>query len=420
MVDFTQKMKKEYTILAPDIFPTHMRLLREIFVARGYKLEILRYEGKDVIDTGLKYVHNDMCYPAICTLGQQLYALTCGDYDPRKCALIQFQTGGGCRASNYVMLLRKALKNMGMEYVPVIALSFTGIEHYSGFHITLPMVLSAVRALVYGDMLLCLKNQTRPYEINRGDTEKVVAKWVDRLRWQLYKNRGLSRGAMRKNLDEMVKDFHDIPREKRDLKKVGIVGEIYVKYSPFGNNGLEKFLETQDCEYMVPGVLGFFQYCFSNMETDHRYYGTPKTHQLAGKIAESVASDWEKEILRALAPYPEFVAPAPISEVKRLAERVIDRGVKMGEGWLLPGEAAEMIEKGYTNIISAQPFGCLPNHIVAKGTIRRLRELYPKANIFPVDYDAGASRVNQENRIKLMLAIADEEAKTAEREAVKV
>ena len=419
MVDFTKKMKKEYTILAPDIFPMHMHLLQEIFRARGYKLEVLRYEGKEVIDTGLKYVHNDMCYPAICTLGQQLYALTCGDYDPHKCALIQFQTGGGCRASNYVLLLRKALKNMGMDYVPVISLSFTGIEHYSGFTVTPAMVLSAVRALVYGDMLLCLKNQTRPYEIHTGDTEKTVAKWIDRLRWQFYKNRGISRGAMRKNLAEMVEDFHRIPREKRDLKKVGIVGEIYVKYSPFGNNGLEKFLETQDCEYMIPGVLGFFQYCFSNMETDHRYYGTPKTHKWAGAIAEKVATGWEKEIRRALGPYPEFVAPSSIDEVKRLASRVIDRGVKMGEGWLLPGEAAEMIEKGYTNIISAQPFGCLPNHIVAKGTIRRLRELYPGANIFPVDYDAGASKVNQENRIKLMLAIADEEKK-AVREAVTV
>ena len=407
-VDFTKEMKAEYTIIAPDIFPTHMKLLEAVFRLYGYNVVIAKYEGQAVINTGLKYLHNDVCYPAICMLGQQLHALTCGDFDPHKCALIQFQTGGGCRASNYLWLLRKALEKMDMEYVPVISLSFGGYEHYSGFKITPGMLATGIRSLIYGDMLLLLKNQCLPYEQNEGDTRRVVEKWIASLTDQFRRKEGLSAGTMKKNLAAMAKDFHDIPKVKRDTVKVGIVGEIYVKYSSFGNNGLEKFLLSQGCEYMVPGVLGFFQYCFANMDTDYRYYGGSSLKHFAGGRLEKIAEGWEGWLIDALKPYPEFAAPVSFEKVKKLADRVIDRGVKMGEGWLLPGEAAELIEKGYSNIICTQPFGCLPNHIVGKGTIRRLRELYPQANIFPVDYDAGASKVNQENRIKLMLAMAKE------------
>ena len=407
-VDFTKEMKAEYTIIAPDIFPTHMKLLEAVFRLYGYNVVIAKYEGQAVINTGLKYLHNDVCYPAICMLGQQLHALTCGDFDPHKCALIQFQTGGGCRASNYLWLLRKALEKMDMEYVPVISLSFGGYEHYSGFKITPGMMATGIRSLIYGDMLLLLKNQCLPYEQNEGDTRRVVEKWIASLTDQFRRKEGLSAGTMKKNLAAMAKDFHDIPKVKRDTVKVGIVGEIYVKYSSFGNNGLEKFLLSQGCEYMVPGVLGFFQYCFANMDTDYRYYGGSSLKHFAGGRLEKIAEGWEGWLIDALKPYPEFAAPVSFEKVKKLADRVIDRGVKMGEGWLLPGEAAELIEKGYSNIICTQPFGCLPNHIVGKGTIRRLRELYPQANIFPVDYDAGASKVNQENRIKLMLAMAKE------------
>lgn len=416
-VDFTKEMKRDYTIIAPDIFPTHMELISEVFRLYGYRLVIAKYEGKEVIDTGLKYLHNDVCYPAICMLGQQIYALTCGDFDPHRCALIQFQTGGGCRASNYICLLRKALEKMDMAYVPVISLSFGGYEKYSGFHITPGMVACAMRSLVYGDTLLLLKNQTLPYEQNAGDTRRTVEKWIARLTDDFRHRRGLTSAGMKKRLRAMAKDFHDIPREQKKLKKVGIVGEIYVKYSSFGNNGLERFLLSQGCEYMVPGVLGFFQYCFANIETDRKYYGGSRAMLLVGRAMERIADRWESALIDALKPYPDFAAPVAFDRVKELADTIIDRGVKMGEGWLLPGEAAELIEKGYSNVICAQPFGCLPNHIVGKGTIRRLRERYPNANVFPVDYDAGASRVNQENRIKLMLAIAEEEE--AEHETVR-
>ena len=409
MVDFTKQMKREYTILCPDIFPMHMGLFEKIFRNNGYKLEVVRDEGKEVIDAGLKYIHNDMCYPAICSCGQLIYALESGRYDVHKTALIFFQTGGGCRASNYIFLLRKALEEMGLSFVPVISVSFAGLEKYSGFKLTIPMLLSGFASIVYGDMLMLLKNQVEPYETNKGDTEKVTQKWLADLSEGFKRKTGFSKRKILRNLSAIAKDFHEIPKTPKTLVKVGIVGEIYVKYSPFANRGLEKFLLGEGCEIMVPGVMGFLQYCAANVEVDHRYYGGSFIKYFIGKKAEKILAGYDGLIKKALEDYPEFVTPASFEKIKLMADKVIDRGVKMGEGWLLPGEVAELIEKGYNNVVCAQPFGCLPNHIVGKGTIRKLRELYPDANIFPVDYDAGASKVNQENRIKLMLSIAREE-----------
>lgn len=409
MVDFTKQMKREYTILCPDIFPMHMGLFEKIFRNNGYKLEVVRDEGKEVIDAGLKYIHNDMCYPAICSCGQLIYALESGRYDVHKTALIFFQTGGGCRASNYIFLLRKALEEMGLSFVPVISVSFAGLEKYSGFKLTVPMLLSGFASIVYGDMLMLLKNQVEPYETNKGDTEKVTQKWLADLSEGFKRKTGFSKKKILRNLSAIAKDFHEIPKTPKNLVKVGIVGEIYVKYSPFANRGLEKFLLSEGCEIMVPGVMGFLQYCAANVEVDHRYYGGSFIKYFIGQKAEKILAGYDGLIEKALEDYPEFVTPASFEKIKLMADKVIDRGVKMGEGWLLPGEVAELIEKGYNNVVCAQPFGCLPNHIVGKGTIRKLRELYPDANIFPVDYDAGASKVNQENRIKLMLSIAREE-----------
>ncbi len=409
MVDFTKQMKREYTILCPDIFPMHMGLFEKIFRNNGYKLEVVRDEGKEVIDAGLKYIHNDMCYPAICSCGQLIYALESGRYDVHKTALIFFQTGGGCRASNYIFLLRKALEEMGLSFVPVISVSFAGLEKYSGFKLTIPMLLSGFASIVYGDMLMLLKNQVEPYEKSKGDTEKVTQKWLADLSEGFKRKTGFSKKKILRNLSAIAKDFHEIPKTPKNLVKVGIVGEIYVKYSPFANRGLEKFLLSEGCEIMVPGVMGFLQYCAANVEVDHRYYGGSFIKYFIGKKAEKILAGYDGLIEKALEDYPEFVTPASFEKIKLMADKVIDRGVKMGEGWLLPGEVAELIEKGYNNVVCAQPFGCLPNHIVGKGTIRKLRELYPDANIFPVDYDAGASKVNQENRIKLMLSIAREE-----------
>ncbi len=378
-LDFTPEMKRDYTIIAPDIFPIHMELVSEVFKSYGYKVAVVHYQGKQVIDTGLKYLHNDICYPAICMLGQALYALECGDFDPHKVALIQFQTGGGCRASNYLCLLRKALEKMGMGYVPVISVSFSGLEHYSGFKLTPIMVVKGLRSLLYGDMLLLLKNQVQPYEKNKGETLRVKEKWVSEITDQFRQGKGMMPWAMKRNLRAMVRDFAAIETVPRKVRKVGIVGEIYVKYSSFGNNDLEEFLLSQGCEYMVPGVLGFFQFMFSNMEIEYDYYGTTFKKAVAGKLAVRLTTKWEKDLIKALRPYPRFCAPCDFKEVKRLAAKVIDLGVKMGEGWLLPGESCELIEKGYSNIICVQPFGCLPNHIVGKGVMKPIQERCPDA-----------------------------------------
>ncbi|MBQ8137283.1 MAG: 2-hydroxyglutaryl-CoA dehydratase, partial [Clostridia bacterium] len=310
----------------------------------------------------------------------------------------------------YVMLLKKALANMGLaDRVPVISLNFLGMDDNPGFRITLSMSIEAIRSFVYGDMLMLLKNQTLPYELDAGSAEALCDLWAQKLTEQFRVHKGLTFSALKKNLAAIAADSHALPQDRsRKKTKVGIVGDIYVKYSSFGNNGLEKTLHSLDCETMVPGALGFFQYCLANAEANHLYYGGNPIKPAVSLKALHVTEHWEEAMAEALEPYPEFVVPPPFPRLRTLAEQVIDPGVKMGEGWLLAGETAALIESGYENIVCAQPFGCLPNHIVGKGTVRRLRELYPKANIFPVDYDAGASRVNQENRIRLMLAIAGE------------
>ncbi len=382
-VDFTKQMKRDFTILAPDIFPTHMELLQEVFALHGYHVEVLHDEGPAVIAAGFKYLHNDMCYPATCAVGQQLYALTSGKYDPHRVALIQFQTGGGCRASNYIFLLRKALPQHGHGLRPRHFAQLRRIRTLPGFKITPLMLFAGLRSLIYGDMLMLLKNQCLPYETDPGDTRKVIQNGLPSLPVSSAASRVSHPKRCRKTFARWQRTSTRSRARRKTAQKVGIVGEIYVKYSSFGNNGLEQFLLSQGCEYMVPGVLGFFQYCFANIEMDHKYYGGSRLKLLIGRKAEQIAGAWEDWLIEALESYPEFVPPISFEKIKALADRVIDRGVKMGEGWLLPGEAAELIEKGYTNIICAQPFGCLPNHIVGKGTIRRLRELYPQGKHLP-------------------------------------
>ncbi len=407
--EFTKEMKKTHAILSPDIFPIHMGLIKEIFGLYGYDFRILKYNSRTIIDTGLKHLHNDMCYPAICMVGQQIHALTCGDYDPDKVALIQFQTGGGCRASNYIWLLRRALKNMGMEHVPVLSLSFNKMEKHSGFNLTPLMLLKGMIAILYGDLMMLLSNRTRPYEVNPGDTDAMMETWKRKIVEQFRHNKGLMGKRLSENLKAMAADFNAIPRdESRKCIKVGIVGEIYVKYSPFGNDGLEAFLASQGCECNLPGVLAFFQSMFSNAEVDHALYGDKGSSGVLYQTLGKIVKRFEKKIHDALVDYPFYPMPAEFSHLKEIGDQVIGCGVKMGEGWLLPAEIIELIESGYPNVICGQPFGCLPNHIIGKGVIRTIRDMHPEANICPLDYDASASRVNRENRIKLMLSVAKE------------
>ena len=404
---FTKEMRSSYTILLPDMAPIHMELLKAVFRQNGYRLEVLTNEGQQVVEEGLKYVHNDTCYPALLVIGQMIDALKSGKYDVDRTALMITQTGGGCRASNYIHLLRKALSKAGMEQVPVVALGFSGLEHDSGFRLTPLLLITAAAALLYGDLLMLLHNQVRPYEMERGASFQNVTYWVEYLTAQFERHQSILPGGVKRILPELVRSFQEIPRREEKKLKVGIVGEIYVKYASLGNNHLEEFLESQNCEVMVPGLLHFMLYASSNPRQDRRLYGGGFFKMLAGNVAVWYIDQMEKLVVRAMEG-SGFVPPASFRHLQECAQTVIGLGTKMGEGWLLPAEMVELVESGYENIVCAQPFGCLPNHIVGKGMIRKIRELHPGANIVPIDYDPGATRVNQENRIKLMLAVARE------------
>ena len=407
-VEFTKDMM-DYTILAPNMLEIHFSLLINIFGQYGYKTELLKNDGRTVVDEGLKYVHNDTCYPALLVIGQLIDALNTGKYNPDKTALLITQSGGGCRASNYIHLLRKALKKAGYPQVPVISLNLSGLEKNSGFKIRLSMALKMLSAVIYGDLIMLLKNQVEPYEVNKGDAERLTQKWIDDLSAEMQKGKGYSFFEIKKTLPKITESFSKIPLDKSITKtKVGVVGEIYVKYSPLANNHLEEFLFGQDCEVMVPGLLGFINFKVDNRLEDIKLYGGNPFKKIAMKFAMWYLSKVEKNLLDAARAYGDFNVPAPYAHIKEICTKIIGPGCKMGEGWLLTAEMMELIETGYGNIVCAQPFGCLPNHIVGKGMIRKLKEMYPQSNIVPIDYDPGATKVNQENRIKLMLAIAKE------------
>ncbi len=405
-VEFTREMKKDYTIITPNMAPIHFELIKNVLESFGYRIDLLRTTGREIVDEGLKYVHNDTCYPALLSIGQLMHALHSGKYDLHKVALIMTQTGGGCRASNYIHLLRKALKKDGLDYIPVISLNLSGLESNSGFKLTLPMLRRAIAALTYGDLLMLLKNQTKPYETTPGQSDALVQQWIEQLTGLFEQGKAFTQREVREHFDRITASFAAIPVEKTPKSKVGVVGEIYVKYSPLANNGLEDFLFSQGCETMVPGILGFMIFKVDNRLEDIRLYGgNPAKKQLC-ELLKWYFTKFETDLIASVQKYPQFTAPAPYSHLKELAGKVIGYGCKMGEGWLLTAEMMELIESGYRNVVCTQPFGCLPNHIVGKGMIRKVRTVYPQANIVPIDYDPSATQVNQENRIKLMLAVA--------------
>lgn len=401
---FTEEMKKTHTILIPDMLPVHFGLIAEILRQAGYKTELLTTSTRDVVDEGLEHVHNDTCYPALLVIGQFINALKSGKYDPDKTALLISQTGGGCRASNYIHLLRKAIYKE-FPQVPVLSLNFSGLEKGSGFKITVPMLLKMLYAVLYGDMIMALYNHCRAYEINKGDSLKMKEKWQKIISNAMKDN---SFRSTKKYYRRMLEDFSHIPMSDEKKIKVGIVGEIYVKYSPLANNHLEDFLISEGCEPVVPAFLDFCLYCAANGQNDRRIYGVKTKSSLLYSIGYKVMYKFQREMIEEYKNYPMFDSPHDFEEVRRYADKFINQGVKMGEGWLIPAEMAALIEHGTENIICTQPFGCLPNHIVAKGSARVIRNAYPNANITAVDYDPGATRVNQENRIKLMLANARE------------
>lgn len=407
-IEFTKKMRKSYTILLPNMLPVHFEMLKSILQAEGYHVEILKNHSPSVVTEGLKYVHNDTCYPALLVIGQMLDALNSGKYDLKKTALMITQTGGGCRASNYIHLLRKALENAGYGYIPVVSLNLSGLEKNGGFQLTLSMLQKFLSAVAYGDLVMMLSNQTRAYEQHAGDSDALVQKTVAELCAQLQKGGIHSRKTLRKNLVKIAAAFEQIPVQHTNKTKVGIVGEIYVKYASLGNNNLEEFLQSQNCEIMVPGLLSFLLFKIDNRLEDIKLYGGNIAKKWLVQVMMRYVVGLETTIAAAVHT-TNFIYTSTYKHLKSLVTDVVGYGNKMGEGWLLTAEMLELIELGYENIVCTQPFGCLPNHIVGRGMIKKIKGLHSNANIVPIDYDPSATRVNQENRIKLMLAMAAEE-----------
>lgn len=410
-VAFTEEMKKDYTILVPPMLPMHFKMIISVLRTYGYTLELLEDTGPHIADMGLKYVHNDTCYPAILMIGEFMNAILSGKYDPHKVAIIMFQTGGGCRASNYISLLRKALKKAGYGYVPVISFSLAGIEDHPGFKLTLPKLHGMLYAVVYGDLLLSLSNQCRPYEINKGQTKALADSWTKKLGRELGSGAKIRYKDIKENYKKIVADFAAIPLEKRRAVKVGIVGEIFVKYSPLGNNNLEDFLVSEGAETVVPGLMDFCLYCVYNNINDYRLYRRGSVfYMLLCKLAYKFVCDKKRDVCRIIEEDGNFEPLTDFTHTPSLTKGYIGTGMKMGEGWLLTAEMIELSKMGVKNIVCTQPFGCLPNHICGKGMMKLVKEKNPDVNIVAIDYDAGATQVNQVNRLKLMLA----NAKTSE------
>lgn len=405
-VEFTKQMRDDnYTILCPQMSPIHFTMLQAAFNACGYNFEVME-SNKSCIDTGLKYVNNDACYPSLIVVGQIMNALLSGKYDLNKTAVVISQTGGGCRATNYIGFIRRALEKAGMSQIPVLSLSLSGLEHHSGFKITPKLALKAVEACLYGDLFMRVVYRTRPYEVNPGETNALHKKWEYKLCKELSDNSfGIHR--FKKNMKKIVKEFDAIP--VKDIKKprVGIVGEILVKFSPTANNNLVELLESEGAEAVMPDLVDFFLYGFRNATFKVEKLGFDKSiirmNNLGIKAIEWMRGSAKKALIES----KHFTPTADIWEMSKMAEDVVSIGNQTGEGWFLTGEMLHLIHDGVPNIVCTQPFACLPNHIVGKGVIKKLRAQHPEANIVAVDYDPGASEVNQLNRIKLMLATAN-------------
>ncbi|MBQ9328753.1 MAG: 2-hydroxyacyl-CoA dehydratase [Solobacterium sp.] len=404
---FTADMIQTHTILIPNMAPVQFAVLKAALRSEGVHVEMMDNTGSEVAQLGLRYVHNDTCYPALLIIGQYIDALNSGKYDLEHTALLITQTGGGCRASNYIMLLRKALANSGYGNIPVVSFNTSGLEKDSAFPLSYTLLEKMAAALFYGDEVFALRNQVKPYEVTPGETDRLCERWYTTFDAWFHDHNFYNPMKLKKHFRAIAESFAAIPVHKTEKVKVGVVGEIYVKYSPLGNNDLIAFLESQDCEVNLPGVMGFVEYCIANYSLDVSFYGGKKLIRVGADSLLRLLSrigEAQSSVLRSYG----FYAPGPFRELMKKPDGIIHLGAKMGEGWLLTAEMVELIEDGYANIVCAQPFGCLPNHIAGKGVINKIRERYPNANITPVDYDPSASRVNQENRIKLMLAVGRE------------
>lgn len=421
---FTEDMRKDYTILVPTMLPIHFRLLCRLLNHYGYKAELMESTSEKIKEYGLKYVHNDACYPALLVIGQMIEALESGKYDPHKVAFLYFQTGGGCRASNYIFLMRKAFAKAGYPYVPIISMNFVGLEPNPGFKLTIPMLIKAVSAILYGDLLMELRNQCRPYEKTPGATEALIREWEVRLSEDII-NRRFSYKHIKENYRKIVRSFAQMPMDRTAKKpKVGIVGEIFVKFSPLGNNNLEDFLIKEGAQPVLPGLMEFILYTVYDVIADSELYGGHRIKKAIYSLVYRYLINKQEDVNRIIEEEGTFDRPIVFDEARKKVQELIGLGVKMGEGWLLTAEMLSLINDGIKNVVITQPFGCLPNHICGKGMMKPLKEKYPDVNLVAVDYDPGATKINQENRIKLMLSNAlpqkKAEEKTKEKELATV
>ncbi len=408
--EFTPEMRENYTILCPQMSPIHFDLIGPALNSCGYNFVVLDNVGKSSVDVGLKYVNNDACYPSLIVVGQIMEAILSGKYDLNKTAVVITQTGGGCRASNYIGFIRRALIKAGYPNLPVISLSVQGLESNSGFTYSVNMVKKAVMAIQYGDIFMNVLYRTRPYEAEPGSANALHEKWKAKVIESLVQPK-VSMREFNKNIKQIIKDFDELPLLDIKKPRVGIVGEILVKFLPAANNYLVDLLEREGAEAVVPDLMGFMLYCAENSNFKAENLGTSKKAAHISNAVITAINLFRKPSSKALAESKRFTAPSDIKEMTKLAEPLVSLGNQTGEGWLLTAEMIELIHNGAGNIVCCQPFACLPNHIVGKGVIKELRAAYPEANIIAVDYDPGASEVNQLNRIKLMLATAQKNLK---------
>ena len=407
---FTKEMKKDYTILCPQMAPIHFELLETAMRTAGYNLVLLRECTQKTVETGLKYVNNDACYPSILVTGQMIEALESGKYDPNKTALIMSQTGGGCRATNYIGFIRKALKDAGYPNIPVISFNVVGMEKVPGFKLTIPLLEKLLRGVLYGDLLQKMLTKNRSYEKNKGETQALFDKWMEKCK-EILKN-GNSK-EFKQSIYDIVNDFEKIELDTSIEKpKVGIVGEVLIKYHPFGNNFVADLLEKEGAEVVLPDFMGFIKFMATHKVTFNSLLRTNPIVAKISKAAISLIDILEKDSKEALGKSKkDYLPPCNIWHLENTVKDILSIGNQTGEGWFLTAEMIEYIEHGIPNIICVQPFACLPNHVVGKGVIKTIREKYPNANISPVDYDPGASESNQTNRIKLLMTVAKDNLK---------
>ncbi|WP_418877342.1 acyl-CoA dehydratase activase-related protein [Waltera sp.] len=413
-VPFTEEMRKDYTIICPQMSPIHFEILQPAFNACGYNFVVLDNDNKHSVDVGLKYVNNDACYPSLLVVGQIMEALLSGKYDLNKTAIIMSQTGGGCRATNYIGFIRRALKKADMEQIPVISLNLAGIESNPGFHLNADLLLRAAVGAEFGDIFMRCVYRMRPYEATPGSVDALHKKWLAKVQ-KFVSAKHISIPKFRRMCTEIIRDFDAVP--VLDIKKprVGVVGEILVKFSPAGNNHLVELLESEGAEAVVPDLIDFMLYCFYNQIYKAEHLGTSKkTAKISALGIWAIEHILRGSAVKAFEESKHFDPPTNIYKIVSYAEPIVSIGNQTGEGWFLTGEMVELIKEGVPNIVCTQPFGCLPNHVVGKGVIKALRKAYPSSNIVAIDYDPGASEVNQLNRIKLMLSTAQKNLKKGE------